>query len=91
MRLVWTRLASQDRAQIRDYIAQDNVAAALSLDELISENADRLIEQPGIGRLGRVTGTREWVVHKNYVLVYDTVGDAVRILRLLHAARRWPA
>jgi addiction module RelE/StbE family toxin len=88
---VWTRLASQDRAQIRDYIAQDNVAAALSLDEQISENAHRLIEQPGIGRPGRVTGTREWVVHKNYVLVYDTTGDAVRILRLLHAARRWPA
>lgn len=91
MRLVWTRLASQDRAQIRDYIAQDNPAAALSLDELISQTAKRLVDQPSMGRPGRLQGTREWVAHKNYILVYDMSGDAVRILRLLHAARRWPA
>jgi plasmid stabilization system protein ParE len=28
--------------------------------------------------------------HRNYILVYDLAGDLVRILRVLHAARRWP-
>ncbi|MFI4939514.1 MAG: type II toxin-antitoxin system RelE/ParE family toxin [Burkholderiales bacterium] len=43
MRLVWTRPASADRKEIREYIEQDNPAAALALDELISEKASRLV------------------------------------------------
>ena len=35
-------------------------------------------------------GTRELVVHRNYILVYDVAGDVVRILRVLHARREWP-
>ncbi|MGL4961663.1 MAG: type II toxin-antitoxin system RelE/ParE family toxin [Inquilinus sp.] len=90
MRLVWTRPASVDRKDIREYIARDNPAAALALDELFSKKARRLPEHPGLGRPGRVTGTRELVVHQNYILVYDVAGDLVRILRVLHTARQWP-
>nr|WP_221188421.1 type II toxin-antitoxin system RelE/ParE family toxin [Halomonas cerina] len=88
--MVWTRLASLDRKAIREYIAQDNPAAALALDELISEKAERLADHPDLGRPGRVAGTRELVAHRNYILVYDVAGDAVRVLRVLHAARQWP-
>ncbi len=59
MRLVWTKPASLDRKDIREYIAQDNPAAALALDELISEKVSRLVDHPGLGRPGRVAGTRE--------------------------------
>ena len=37
-----------------------------------------------------MVGTRELVAHRNYILIYDTAGDVVRVLRLLHAARQWP-
>lgn len=90
MRLVWTRLARLDRKHIREYIAADNPAAALTLDERISVRAARLPDHPEMGRKGRIEGTRELVVHPNYILVYDQTGDLVRILRVLHAARRWP-
>lgn len=92
MRLVWTRPAHFDRRSIREYIALENPEAALALDELISEKACRLDDQPGLGRPGRVDGTRELVVHHHYVLVYDydRAKDQVRILRLLHTARQWP-
>ncbi|HEY9344556.1 MAG TPA: type II toxin-antitoxin system RelE/ParE family toxin [Inquilinus sp.] len=90
MRLVWTPPASVDRKDIREYIARDNPAAALALDELFSGRARRLIDHPGLGRPGRVTGTRELVVHQNYILIYDVAGDVVRVLRVLHAARQWP-
>ena len=90
MKLVWTRPASTDRKRIREYIAQDNRAAALALDELFSETADRLVEYPSLGRPGRVAGTRELVAHRNYILAYDVAGDLVRVLRVLHAARQWP-
>lgn len=90
MKLVWTRPAATDRREIRAYIAQDNPAAALALDELFSEKAGRLLDHPGLGRPGRIADTRELVVHQNYILVYDLAGDLVRVLRVLHAARQWP-
>lgn len=90
MKLVWTRSAAADRREIRTYIAQDNPAAALALDELFSEKAGRLLDHPGVGRPGRIAGTRELVVHQNYILIYDLAGDWVRVLRVLHAARQWP-
>ena len=90
MRLVWTRLANADRQKIREYIAQDNPAAALALDELFSEKTKSLVDHPNLGRPGRVAGTRELIAHQNYILVYDTVGDQVRLLRVLHASRQYP-
>ena len=90
MRLVWTRLAREDRKAIREYIAADNPSAALDLDELLSEKAARLVDHPDIGRPGRLKGTRELVAHRNYILIYDVAVDGVRVLRVLHAARQWP-
>lgn len=90
MKLVWTRPAAADRREIRAYIAQDNPAAALALDELFSEKAGRLLDHPSLGRPDRIAGTRELVVHQNYILIYDLAGDLVRVLRVLHAARQWP-
>ena len=91
MELLWTPEAIQDREAIYDYIEVDNPAAALALDELFAEKAARIVEHPNLGRLGRVTGTRELVVHQNYILVYDLSGDLVRVLRVLHVARQWPS
>ncbi|WP_367347253.1 type II toxin-antitoxin system RelE/ParE family toxin [Stenotrophomonas bentonitica] len=90
MMLFWTPEAAEDRIEIFEYTEAGNPAAALALDELFSEKADRLIDHPELGRMGRVVGTRELVAHQNYVLVYDLSGNAIRILRVLHAARHWP-
>jgi addiction module RelE/StbE family toxin len=90
VKLVWARPAHADRKKIREYIAQHAPAAALALDELFSEKAGLLLDHPDLGRTGRVPGTRELVAHRNYTLVYDTAGDVVRVLRVLHAAREWP-
>jgi len=68
MKLVWTQLARIDRGKIRQYIAQDNPAAALVLDERFSAMANCLVDQPDIGRPGRLTGTHELVVHRNFIL-----------------------
>ena len=88
--LLWTPEAIQDRDEIYDYIEADNPVAALALDELFSEKASRLVDHPGLGRPGRVAGTRELVAHQNYILVYDLTGELVRVLRVLHAVRQWP-
>ena len=90
MRLVWTDKALADRRAIYDYIEVDNPRAALDLDELLSASAQRLTANPAIGRPGRVPGTRELVAHRNYIVIYDLAGDLVRVLRVLHTARKWP-
>ena len=91
MKQAWTRLALNDRQAIRSYIAQDNPIATLALDELFTEKASRLADHPGLGRPGRVSGTRELVVHQHDLMIYDLVNDQVRILRVLHTARQWPS
>lgn len=90
MELFWTPEAINDRDAIYDYIEADNPTAALALDELFEEKAGRLLDHPGLGRPGRIAGTRELVAHQNYILIYDAPGDLVRVLRVLHAARQWP-
>jgi addiction module RelE/StbE family toxin len=90
MKLFWTPRAEQDRDRIYDHIEVDNPSAALALDELFVQKANRLTDHPGLGRAGRVSATRELVVHRNYILIYDTADDQVRVLRVLHAARKWP-
>lgn len=89
MKLVWTRQAHADRKEIREYIARHAPAAAMALDQRFSKTASLLLNHPYLGRPGRVSGTRELVVHQHYILVYDLGSDAVRVLRVLHAAKHW--
>lgn len=65
MEVFWTLEAIQDRNGIYDYIEADNPAAALGLDELFAEKAGLLVDDPGLGRPGRIAGTRELVAHRN--------------------------
>ncbi|WP_214221212.1 type II toxin-antitoxin system RelE/ParE family toxin [Rosenbergiella nectarea] len=90
MKLIWTEPARDDRRAIREYIALDNPVAAVELDKQLSIRAGQLTEQPESGRPGRVAGTRELVIHRHYVIVYEIVAAAVYILRVLHTSRRWP-
>lgn len=89
-RLEWRPTALSDRAAIMDYIAQDNLAAAIALDEEFEAEAESARNNPTLYRPGRVKGTREIVVRPNYVMVYRVKPRAVEILRVLHAARQWP-
>lgn len=90
MRVFWAAAAEQDRADIIDYISQDNPLAALRMDELFAEAAGRLADHPHIGKAGQIAGTRELIPHESYRLVYEVQGDTVWILALVHTARIWP-
>jgi toxin ParE1/3/4 len=77
MELFWTPEARQDRDEIYDYIEADNPTAALALDELFAEKAGRLVDHTGLGRPGRVTGTRELVAHQNYTFRHPDLGGSL--------------
>jgi toxin ParE1/3/4 len=90
LRIAWTSRARRDREAIRLFVQAENPAAAITLDQRISQRVGSLRENPSPGRSGRIAGTREPVVHPNYLILYDLSADTIRILRILHAARRWP-
>ena len=90
MKVFWVSAAEQDRADIIDYISNDNPIAAVRLDERFAEAASRLADHPYLGKPGQIPGTRELIPHANYRLVYEVQGDAVWILALVHTARLWP-
>ena len=91
MRLVWSPTAVRDLRDLRDYIGQDNPEVAESMARKIVENAERLVGFSATGRPGRVPNTRELVVTETpYILPYMVVEEEVRIVAVLHGARRWP-
>ncbi|HET8898262.1 MAG TPA: type II toxin-antitoxin system RelE/ParE family toxin [Rhodanobacteraceae bacterium] len=90
MRVIWASAAEQDRADIFDYISQDNPLASIRMDELFAAAAGRLAEHPHLGKAGLIPGTRELIAHESYRLVYEVQDNTVRILALVHTARMWP-
>lgn len=90
MRVLWTLAAEKDRADIVDYIAQDNPLAAIRMDERFEAAVGRLAEHPLMGRPGQIPGARELIAHESYRLVYEVHTDTVWILALVHTARLWP-
>jgi toxin ParE1/3/4 len=86
----WSDEAERDLVQILDFIGEQNPAAADRLQARFSVAVGNLQQHPLIYREGRVAGTREIVVHPNYVLIYRIGVDAVWIVNVLHSARRYP-
>ena len=88
--LEWSETARCDLLAIIDYISDDNPDAAQRLKDDIEVKALALPDHPKLYRVGRVSGTREMVVQSNYIVVYTEDPHEVTVLRVLHAARRWP-
>lgn len=87
MSIKWTKAALSSADEIAGYIAKDNPARANSFVIELMDAVTILSLHPGMGRAGRVPGTRELVLHKNYIAIYRVRGDDVEILRLHHTAR----
>ncbi len=89
MKLVWTKHAENMRDSIINYIAEDNIDAALEMDLLFGQSAERLLEFPKAGKKGRLPSTYELVVHTHYILVYQIVDDTIESVALAHTSRQF--
>lgn len=90
LRLEWRPLAEEDLLGILEFIGEDDPDAALALVHMIQEKVESLKARPKLYRAGRVSGTREMVVHHNYIVVYSIDADVVEILNVKHARQQWP-
>lgn len=91
MRVRWLRKALRNLDEEATYIAEDDPSAARVVVERVLDAVAMLAQQPGMGRPGRVPGTRELVVLKTrYIVPYRVRGDSIEILRVFHTSRRLP-
>ncbi|RRI06333.1 type II toxin-antitoxin system RelE/ParE family toxin [Mesorhizobium tamadayense] len=85
----WTLRASRRLDQIGAFIGKDNPRAAARVIARIAAN--NLAEQPAMGRVGRIKGTRELVLTDiPYIIPYRVVSGEIEILTVIHAAQQWP-
>jgi toxin ParE1/3/4 len=92
MQLKWLSKALQNLEEEAAYVAQDDVRAAGLVVQRVMAAVAMLAEQPGLGRPGRVPGTRELIVIKTrYLVPYRVSGDTVEVLRVFHTSRRLPS
>jgi toxin ParE1/3/4 len=81
--------ARLDRIEIWLHIANDNPGAADNLIEEFDEKLRMLAESPGLGRLRPELGLEvRYFPIANYLIFYQEVPDAIRVLRIIHGARR---
>jgi plasmid stabilization system protein ParE len=91
MRVRWLRKALRNLDDEATYIATDDAAAARLVVKRVLDAVSSLAEQPGLGRPGRVPGTRELIVAKTrYIVPYRVRGETVEILLVFHTSRRLP-
>jgi toxin ParE1/3/4 len=90
MKIVWSPTAIADLIAIRNFIAEQG-GLAVPVVAGIVDAVERLVDFPASGRPGRVPHTRELVVTGTpYIVPYTIANKELRVLAVLHAARKWP-
>lgn len=84
-------LARQDIIEITDYVAADNLSAALRLRDRLFAAFDLVGKRPSLGHvrddlISREAGVRFWPVG-TYLVVYRPTSETVQIVRVLSGYR----
>ena len=93
MKLKWTTQAIRKFNQAQEYIEEDNPIAAQQVAQRVHNAVQGLLDNPYMGRKGRIVGTHEWPVTKtSYLLAYrvNKATDTLEILRVIHSKQQWP-
>lgn len=91
MKLVWSAFALADRDGIFTHIEVENPRAAIAIDERIAASAHRLVDFPESGRPAALPARENsLLLGTPYVAAYIVTERAIRVLRVLHGAQKWP-
>ena len=92
MKIVWTRRANRHLRNAYEYWAHEqSVDAAERMLERIFAVVELLPNHCGIGREGRVPGTRELVLRPTpFLIAYRVHRRKIEIVALVHGSRKWP-
>jgi toxin ParE1/3/4 len=91
MTVVWSRRAVEHLSKIREYIEEDDPAAAERVAQRIVYCVRTLTNHPLMGRPGRLRGTRELVITGTpYIAPYRVRRNCIEIVAVFHGRRKWP-
>ena len=97
LRILIVPKASQDLDELFNYIAQNNLDAALRFFDATRKTIARLAQTPGMGspyivKNPRLEGLRKWGVKgfENYLIFYLVSEDLLTVLRVIYATRDIP-
>lgn len=92
-RIIKRPAAKQDLIEQADFIAQDNLEAALRFLDAAEKTFDQLARLPRIGKSRKVKsqvfGVRQFPItgFEKYLVFYRQIRGGIEILRVLHGAR----
>lgn len=89
MTVRWTTTGLRDLESLHSYVAPSSEDAAADLVGRILAGLEALERFPAMGRVGRVAGTREFVVSP-FIVAYRARKKAIEVVAIIHGARRWP-
>ena len=91
MTAIWSRRAIRHLVALRKLIAKDSERNAALVAGRILNSVDLLQTQPGMGRPGRVPGTRELVIPDTpYIIPYRVRRDRLELIAVFHGRQKWP-
>jgi toxin ParE1/3/4 len=87
-RLKFTPLARQDLQDIGDYIARDNLSAALTFVHRLEERCLSLSQNPRIGRnCGDISPNLRSATEGDYLIFYRLQPNSIEVVRVVHGSR----
>ncbi len=87
MELIWSETAADDLEQIQNYIAEDNIDAAIIFIRAIFEEVEKIPLQPYRGRKIPEILKEEYreIIFRKYRIMYRVSGAAIFILAIIHS------
>lgn len=87
MELIWVETAAEDLEQIQNYIAEDNIDAAINFTEAIFEEVENIPLQPYRGRKIPEILKDEYreLLFRRYRIMYRINGTTIFILAIIHS------
>ena len=89
MHILWFKKARNDLFEIYDYLSEESLSLAEQTCDEVKKRIEKLAGLPHIGRPGRVSGTKEFVLNNlPYIIPYRMREGRLEILRVYHTSRR---
>jgi addiction module RelE/StbE family toxin len=86
LKLVWTNRALARLDSIAAYIAKDSPTRATSFVQELRKKVDILKSQQ-LGTAWHIFGSKQYVLHPNYIAIYRVKHGELQILTILHSAQ----
>jgi len=91
LKLQFTKQILQNLVEITQFYESKEVGLGARFVKYVEKNLFLLEEQPNIGRIGKVFGTRELILDSfPYIVVYRVRKSLIQLLLIYHQSRKYP-